>query len=83
MFPCSEIKAIRSPVFSHTVAVLSFGCTPIFPGSARKSRSRQTYTRCSSSFSTPSGVTAPGISPMIAIRSSADAKLSLRVPFFF
>ena len=38
-FPWFFIIVIRSETLSHTVAVLSFGCTPIIPGGAKKSLS--------------------------------------------
>ena len=39
-FPCSWIRAARSSARSHTVAVLSFGCTPMSPGAAKNAASR-------------------------------------------
>lgn len=48
----------------------------------QKMLSIKTRTRRSESFKSPRGVTAPGTSCRIAIRSSGEAKESGRVPFY-
>ena len=70
---------LKSLILRKIVALLSFGWTPISPGASKNSSSIKHCTLQSWSFKIPSGVTAPGISFIIDIRSSFDAKDNERV----
>ena len=78
--PCLLIISSKSFVLSQTVAVLSFGCTPIFL--PIKSLSKKNLTERSLLFSSPNGVTEPLVSASLSVKSSPEAKLSLRVLCF-
>ena len=78
--PCSRRMRSRSSVRIQTVAVLSFGWTPIRPGGSRNSSSRKNCTLRVSSCSSPSGVTEPGVRCRYCCSSSGEVKLSERVP---
>ena len=72
---------IKSLVFSHIVAVLSFGWMPIIYGSLVKSLSINILTLFFLLFNTPNGDTDPGTNPKISFKSFSDAKLKDLVLF--
>ena len=65
----------KSVVFSQTVAVLSFGWTPIILFGINSSSSIYTFVLCSLSFTVPKGVTEPFVKFKIDFSSSSLAKL--------